>query len=123
MKHLLTALFTVLSLGSSFAQNLNLTFRANLTFPGQTLANICGYKDASGNEYALCGGSQGLIIVDVTNPSSPVIKTTIPEVNNLWKEIKVYRNYAYVATEGGGGLHIINLSPLPSTTLPTQAMV
>jgi choice-of-anchor B domain-containing protein len=120
MLRIFTTLFTCTLFVQGFAQNVNLTFRANLTFPGQTLANICGYKDASGNEYALCGGSQGLIIVDVTNPSSPVIRTTIPEVNNLWKEIKVFRDIAYVTTEGGGGLHIINLAPLPSTTLPSQ---
>ncbi|HEY6163111.1 MAG TPA: choice-of-anchor B family protein [Bacteroidia bacterium] len=119
MKRILTLCFTAIA-ALAFSQNMNVTFRANMTFPGQTLANICGYVDSQGNEYALCGGSQGLIIVDVTNPSNPVLKVTVPEVNNLWKEIKVYGNYAYVTTEGGGGLHIIDLSPLPNTTLPSH---
>lgn len=106
-------LFTV----NCFAQNLNVTYRSQMTFPNQTMANICGYKDGAGNEYALCGCQNGMAIVDVTNPSSPVLTTTIPEISNLWKEIKVYRNYAYIATEGGGGIQIVNLTNLPATNL------
>ncbi len=101
----------------SQAQNVNCVLRAHIEYPGQTLANICGYvKD--GREYALLGGSQFTIIVDVTEPSAPVEIVQIPSINNLWKEIKTYQHYAYVTTEGGGGLKIIDLSGLPSSSLP-----
>ncbi|HEU4719124.1 MAG TPA: choice-of-anchor B family protein, partial [Bacteroidia bacterium] len=60
----------------------------------------------------------GMSIVDVTNPSSPVEVVQIPNVNNLWKEIKVFKHYAYVTTEGGGGLQIVDLRNLPGTNLP-----
>lgn len=99
-----------------FAQNFNLELRASLEYPGQTLANICGYTQG-GREYALVGGSQGLIIVDITNPAAPVDIVQIPGPDNLWKEIKTYSHYAYVTSEGGQGLQIVDLSALPSPNL------
>lgn len=97
------------------AQNLNVVLRSHLPYPGHTCANITGYVDTVGNEYALVGVATGMSIVDVTDPSSPVEVKKIPNVDNLWKEIKVYGKYAYVTTEGGGGLQIVNLSSLPDT--------
>lgn len=111
-------LFGVLALSAfsttAFSQ-LNVTFRAQLPYPGETCANICGYVDSLGNEYALVGAQMGMSIVDVTNPSLPVEVLQIPGPDNLWKEIKVRGKYAYVTSEGGGGLQIINLSSLPNT--------
>lgn len=100
----------------SLAQNLNVTFQSQYQYPGHTCANICGYA-ANSHEYALVGVSTGMDIVDVTNPATPVHIIQIPWIDNLWKEIKVYQHYAYVTTEGGGGLQIVDLNALPSTTL------
>lgn len=102
-----------------FAQtNLNVTLAAQMpTSGGKTLANICGYTTPNGNEYALLGEEDGMIIVDVTVPTAPVQIVQIPMVNSLWKEIKVYQNYAFVTTEGSGGaLQIVDLSAIPATT-------
>ena len=86
------------------------------------MANIGGYADTAGNEYALVGTYYGLDIVDVTNPSSPVIRFSVPGHESEWREVKTYRKYAYVTTEGGNtpneqdsGLSIIDLSHLPDT--------
>lgn len=98
------------------AQNFNFQLRSTVDYPGQTLANICGYAQG-GREYALVGGSAGLIIVDVTDPVNPVNIVQIPGPNNLWKEIKTYSHYAYVTSEGGQGLQIVDLSALPSSNL------
>lgn len=101
--------------------NVNVTFASQLQFSGQTCANICGYVDNSGNEYALVGTSGGMSIVDVTIPASPVLKTQIPwpaGSNQLWKEIKVWGNYAYTVSEAGSGVQITDLSNLPATNLP-----
>lgn len=106
----------LLTATTSFAQNFNLQLRSTLEYPGQTLANICGYAQG-GREYALLGGSKGLIIVDVTNPEAPTNIVQIPGPDNLWKEIKVYDHYAYVTSEGGQGLQIVDLSKLPSPDL------
>ncbi|MBC7773962.1 MAG: hypothetical protein H7246_00885 [Phycisphaerae bacterium] len=102
------------------AQNQNITFRSKLSFPGQTVANLSGWVSPTGKEYALVGASKGLIIVDVTNPDSPVQIVQIPGPNNEWKEIKTYAHYAYVVSEGGSGVQIIDLSPLPSANLPNK---
>ena len=102
-----------------FAQNnfnSNVKFRNHTTFTGQTLANICGYWQ-KGREYALLGASKGMIIMDITNPDSAKQITQLPGPNNLWKEIKVYKNYAYVTSEGGQGLQIVDMSKLPSSNL------
>lgn len=99
------------------AQNLNNTLRAKRTWPGQTLANVWGYV-ADGKEYALVGGSKGLIILDITNPDNPLQIVQLPGPDNLWKEIKTYQNYAYVVSEGGNGIQIVNLSSLPASNLP-----
>lgn len=98
------------------AQNLNVTYRSKMTFPGQILANIGGYA-ANGREYALVGAKRGMVIVDVTNPDSPVKIVQIPGPDNWWKEIKTYKHYAYVTTEGGEGVQIVDLSKLPSPDL------
>ncbi|MDQ3048573.1 MAG: choice-of-anchor B family protein [Bacteroidota bacterium] len=114
MKNLLFATAALFSFGQATAQ-LNVTLQGQLAYPGQTCANICGYVDSLGNEYALVGASLGMSIVDVTNPAAPVEVIQIPGPDNLWKEIKVRGKYAYVTTEAGGGLQIINLSSLPNT--------
>jgi choice-of-anchor B domain-containing protein len=115
MKFISATLLAVASFGALFSQsvNYNLQLRSTLEYPGQTLANICGYAQ-NGREYALLGGSKGLIIVDVTDPDAPVTIEQIPGPNNLWKEIKVYQHYAYVTSEGGQGLQIVDLSTLPA---------
>jgi len=103
----------LLAASSAFAQDFNLQLRSTLEFPGQTLANIYGYAQG-GREYALIGASKGLVIVDITNPDVPAQITQLPGPNNLWKEIKTYSHYAYVTSEGGRGVQIVDLATLPS---------
>jgi choice-of-anchor B domain-containing protein len=118
IQHLLFSICVLVLNTSLFAQNSNITVRSTMEWPGQTLANICGYTAPDGKEYALVGGSKGMIIVDISNPDVPVQIVQIPGPDNLWKEIKVYQNFAYCTSEGGGGCQIIDLSALPSATLP-----
>jgi choice-of-anchor B domain-containing protein len=107
----LTALATTL-----FAQNTNVDHRSTLTYTGQTLANVWGYA-SGGNEYALVGAKNGLSIVNVTNPDDPDEIIQISGPTSSWREIKTYQHYAYVVTEGGGGVQIVNLNNLPGTNL------
>ncbi|MBI3510857.1 MAG: choice-of-anchor B family protein [Bacteroidetes bacterium] len=113
---LFAALFS-LAATNTFAQStLNVTYQANYTYPTHTTANICGYTTSSGEEYALVGVSTGMDIVDVTVPNSPVHIVQIPNTDNEWKEIKIYRHYAYVTTEANVGLQIVDLNALPATS-------
>jgi choice-of-anchor B domain-containing protein len=68
----------------------------------------------------LVGASKGPVIVDVTNPDVPVQIVQIPGPDNFWKEIKTYSHYAYVVSEGGQGVQIVDLSALPSANLPKK---
>ena len=110
-------LFHWLFAASVFAQNVNVTFQSKTTYTGQTLSNIWGYA-AAGKEYALVGARNGMIVTDVTNPAAPVQIVQIAGASSQWREIKTYQHYAYIATEGGGGLQIVDLSPLPGASLP-----
>ena len=100
----------------AFSQNVNTTFRSKLEYPGTHLANVWGYA-IEGKEYALVGARNGTSIVDITDPDNPYEIVLIPGPNNNWKEIKTYKHYAYVVSEGGLGLQIIDLSNLPSPNL------
>ncbi len=100
------------------AQNVNTSFVSKTTYAGQNLSNIWGYAIGT-SEYALIGGQFGMIVTDVTNPTTPVQITQIAGANSSWREIRTYLNYAYIATEGGGGLQIVDLTNLPGTNLTT----
>ena len=115
MKKIITFLFLFIITGAN--AQLNVTFRSQHTYPaGSALANIGGYVDSLGNEYALVGWSSGLEIVDVTNPTNPVVKQNITGTTSDWREVKTWSHYAYVTTEGGSaGLQIIDLGNLPGT--------
>jgi choice-of-anchor B domain-containing protein len=98
---------------AQFSPTVNLTFRSKLPF-GMAGANICGYA-AGGKEYALVGNFQGMAIVDVTDPTTPVLLQQVAGLSSDWREIKVYRNYAYVTSEAvGSALQIVDLSTLPA---------
>lgn len=80
--------------------------------------DVWGYVAPDGREYALLGSGTGTNIIDVTDPENPVEITYIPGASQGWYDIKVYRNYAYITTEGTGpnqGLQIVDLSGLPAT--------
>ncbi|MBI5471767.1 MAG: choice-of-anchor B family protein [Ignavibacteriae bacterium] len=93
--------------------------------PGTGLSAIWGYTAPDGREYALVGitgsgsgsTSGGTSIVDITNDASPRVVTHIVGPNSTWREMKTYRQYAYVVTEAssGTGVQIIDLSALPDT--------
>ncbi|MCW5906991.1 MAG: choice-of-anchor B family protein [Chitinophagales bacterium] len=97
----------------------NLQLLGHLTYAGNvTCSNLTGYADTSGKEYALVGTSQGLSIVDVTNPASPVEIFFVPGAtgqSGFWREVREYKGYAYVTTEQSSGLQVVNLNYLPDS--------
>jgi len=122
MKKLVLLIITTTYLSCAAAQNVNNVFRDNYFYPNQSCANIWGYVDSLGNEYALVGASQGLSIVNVTNPDSiwqvKQIQWAVQNSSSLWKEIRTYGHYAYITSEAGHGLQIVNLGNLPDTVTP-----
>ncbi len=76
---------------------------------------LWGYTAPDGREYALFGSQIGTHIVDITE--KPIKQVAfIAGPRNPWREIKVYRQYAYIVCEShdsGSGLQIVDLSDLP----------
>src|SRR5690349_11733976 len=109
------------SIGQALAQNLNLKLEANLSYGSEGLSNIWSWKDPQdGKEYALVGAANGMSVVDISTPTAPKKIVQIPGPNSSWREIRTNGNYAYITTEGGGGLQIVDLTNLPGTNLTTK---
>lgn len=116
MNKLFLSAFLLLSSLIFAQENYNMQLRSHLEFPGKTCANIWGYADQLGNEYALVGTNTGLSIVDITNPESPTLLFEVPSVTNFWREVKTWEGFAYMTTEGdNAGLTVIDLNSLPNS--------
>jgi choice-of-anchor B domain-containing protein len=68
-----------------------------------------GYTAPGGRRFALVGTSGGLAIVDVSQPSAARRVALIPGDASSWREVRTYRQYAYVTTEAKTGLDIVDL--------------
>ncbi len=79
-------------------------------------ADIWGYAAPDGSEYALIDGYSGVYIINITDPANPQVVTMIDGPQSIWRDIKVYQNYAYfVAEDGMEGVQIVDLSALPDS--------
>ena len=74
------------------------------------------YNPATGIEYALVGLNSGFSVVDLSNPQTPTEAFFISGVNSTWRDVKTWGNHAYITTEGGGGLLIVDLTDLSGQT-------
>ncbi|MEM1123637.1 MAG: choice-of-anchor B family protein [Bacteroidota bacterium] len=102
------------------AQNVeNINFLSQLEYD-INLSDIWGYTDENGREYALVGLVNGTSIVDLADPRNPVEISFIEGGTSIWKDLKTYKNKAYVVGEYRDGLQIIDLSNLPNAVDSTQ---
>jgi len=79
--------------------------------------DIWGYTAPNGDEYALLCATTGLVVVDVTTPSSPVETGWFPWSSSTWRDCRTYGTYAYVVTEATAGFQVIDLSNPNSPSL------
>jgi choice-of-anchor B domain-containing protein len=86
---------------------------------GVRLSGNWGWSDPeTGREYALIGRVDGTSFVDVTNPEKPVYVGDLPktaEANpSSWREIKTYKNWALIVSDGSGphGIQFFDLTRL-----------
>lgn len=87
---------------------------------GSDISDVWGYVDEQGNEYALVGvNGGGVSVVSLADPANPVELFYYAGPGSIWRDLKVWNDHAYVTTEGGGGLAIVDLSPLPESTALT----
>ncbi len=77
-----------------------------------------GWVSPDGREYALLGTYTGTSIIDLN--VSPIREIAFISGNTAgycYREMKTYRNYAYIVSEGGRGVQIVDLSKLPDTAI------
>lgn len=123
MKYLLAILFTCICQAALPAQtSLNMTSLGNwhdpdLPFNRVRYNDVWGYA-ANGREYALIGSREFVHILDITDPNNIMEVARLndaPNSSSIWRDIKVYGDYAYCVTDvqANDGLQIIDLSNLP----------
>ncbi|HJR17551.1 MAG TPA: choice-of-anchor B family protein [Gemmatimonadales bacterium] len=86
---------------------------------GVLLNDIWGWTDSvSQREFALVGRVDGTSFVEVTDPANPVYLGELPMTkgakSNMWRDIKVYKNHAFIVADGAGphGMQIFDLTQL-----------
>ena len=96
------------------------------------LNDIWGWSDDESDlEVVLSGWSDGVSVIDVTNPGNPMYIALIPKTpgtnRSTWRDIKVYGHYAFITAEPGSGsgstpiphgIQIVDLSVLRGHTGP-----
>ena len=93
--------------------------------PGTILNDIWGWTDpVTGKDWALVGRSDATAFVDISNPANPRYAGELPltegATENLWRDIKVYRDHAFIVADGAGshGVQIFDLTQLRDAAGP-----
>jgi len=82
-------------------------------FGGEQHGNSCwGYTSPSGREYALMCLEGKTAFVEVTDPGNPVIVEKINGPFSVWRNVKVYQDHAYIVSEGGNGIQVVDMSQI-----------
>ncbi len=80
----------------------------------------------TGREYALVGGSDKTVFVDMTTPNHPIYLGFLPTatIASGWRDLKVIGNYVYIVSEAiGHGLQVFDLlriENLLATEIPVE---
>lgn len=124
IKPLIFSLINCVFVFSSFAQE-NITLVGKLPITGLPIHDVWGYTDTNtGKQYALlCASTSGLRIIDVTDPSSPILTGSISGNGIQAIDVKTWKNYAYIVAESPSvSGKIIDLSdpsaPVQAGTFP-----
>ena len=83
--------------------------------PGESVSDIWGWTDPdTGREYVLAGRTAGLAVLDITDASTPVFVGLMPANPSGARDIKVYRDHAFLTGDGAGdhGLLVFDLTRL-----------
>ncbi len=77
---------------------------------GAEYNDIWGYAAPDGREYAIIGTTSGTYFYNATDPTAPFEVGYFSGPTSTWRDIKTWDHYAYIVTEGGGGMQIIDLA-------------
>ena len=106
-------------LGHLSIEDLSINFQENTR-----VNDSWGWKDpVTGKEYAIVGLSSHTSFVDMSDPDNLILIGILPtaSVNSIWRDIKVYNNYAFIVSEASNhGMQIFDLTRLRNTeNIPT----
>ena len=79
--------------------------------------DVWGFVGTDGHEYVIQGTTTGTAWWDIDDPTTPLFVKFIPGPGSTWRDMFVIGNHAYVGTEGGGGIQIIDISDPTDPTL------
>ncbi len=101
--------------------NYNMVNRISLANLGTSFANDnWGWTDPeTGKEYVLQGLKNGVAFLDISDPAAIRYIGKLPTASDesTWRDIKVYRNYAYIVSEAvNHGLQVFDLTRLRNQT-------
>ena len=94
---------------------------SKLTYDGHyiPISSLWGWTDSqTKQEWALLGRRDGATFVDITNPTRPIAVADLPLTEGArpssWREMKVYKDHAYIVSDGAGphGMQIFDLTRL-----------
>ncbi|HEY9228680.1 MAG TPA: choice-of-anchor B family protein, partial [Gemmatimonadaceae bacterium] len=93
---------------------------------GVNLSGSWGWTDPqTGRDISIIGRTDGTAFVDVTDPTKPRYLGDLPRTKGAnmssWREIKTYKNYALIVSDGSGdhhGIQIFDLTRLRNVTTP-----
>ena len=92
---------------------------------GIMVNDVWGWTDSlTGTEYAIVGRSDATTFIDIGDPANPVylgyLPLTATATINIWRDIKVYRNHAFIVADGAGehGMQVFDLTQLRSVANP-----
>ena len=81
--------------------------------------DVWGYS-GGGKEIVILGTDEGTAFIDATDPTNPEEVKFIAGPNSIWRDMDTWGNHAYIVTEGGAGIQIVDLSnPLDPTLVKT----
>ncbi len=85
-----------------------------------------GWTDPTNQkEYALMGLNTGISIIDISNSTQPIVVGFLPTatVNNSFRDVKVYNNFAFVVSEAADhGMQVLDLTKLRDITNPPEIL-
>ncbi len=87
---------------------------ANTTGRG---SDVWGWEDPeTGREYVIAGLEVGTSFIDITDPRNPVYLAHLPTSatsNDIWRDIKVYKDHAFIVAESlNHGMQVVDLTRL-----------
>jgi len=83
------------------------------TTSGVSYSGSWGYVAPDGREYAILGTATGTAIIEITDTGNIHEIAHVSGPTSIWREMRTYKNYLYIVSEGGFGTQIVDLSFLP----------